>query len=333
MRWKSASSAFNERGREHVQPAVIAVAGATASGKSDLALRLAKALDGEIVCMDSMQIYRRMDIGTAKPTYEERTAVPHHMLDIIEPTETYAAADYAAEAEQVIAEIASHGKTPVLVGGTGLYLKTLLHGMPLGGVKGDEQLRARLHAIAAEPNGRRRLHARLEKSDPETAKRLHENDVRRVIRALEVLELTGVPMSRQPMQQTAERPFRLLPLALYMPRDKLFERIEKRVHCMLEMGLLREVDALLKSGVPPEAQSMQGIGYKELVPVLAGETELAEATRQMVVNTRHYAKRQNVWLRGEPETVWLDAGGGQPLDEALEKAEAFLNDVKGTLQA
>lgn len=310
------------------KPAVIAVAGPTASGKSDLGLALARRLDGEIVCMDSMQIYRRMDIGTAKPTAQERALLPHHMLDVADPTEAYAVADYAVAAERVIAEILSRGRVPILVGGTGLYLKALMDGLSLGGAGGDERLRAELNALADEPGGKERLHARLAAVDPETAARLHPNDRRRVIRAIEVFEQTGVPMSRQ-NHAAQDRPFRVLPLALEWPRDLLYARLEARVHRMMEMGLLSEVRALLESGVAPTAQSMQGIGYKELIPVVMGQGDVDRAVWEIIVHTRHYAKRQGTWLRAEPRCVWLDARDADALlAQAASLAQAFLNDTK-----
>ncbi len=310
------------------KPAVIAVAGPTASGKSDLGLALTRRLDGEIVCMDSMQIYRRMDIGTAKPTAQERALVPHHMLDVADPTEAYAVADYAVAAERVIAEILSRGRVPILVGGTGLYLKALMDGLSLGGAGGDERLRAELNALADEPGGKERLHDRLAAVDPETAARLHPNDRRRVIRAIEVYEQTGVPMSRQ-NHAAQDRPFRVLPLALEWPRDLLYARLEARVHRMMEMGLLREVGALLESGVAPTAQSMQGIGYKELIPVVMGQGDVDRAVWEIIVHTRHYAKRQGTWLRAEPRCVWLDARDADALlARAAPLAQAFLNDTK-----
>lgn len=310
------------------KPAVIAVAGPTASGKSDLGLKLAQRLGGEIVCMDSMQIYRRMDIGTAKPTAQERALLPHHMLDVADPTEAYAVADYAVAAEQVIAQILSRGRVPILVGGTGLYLKALMDGLSLGGTGGDERLRAELNALADEPGGKERLHARLAAVDPETAARLHPNDRRRVIRAIEVYEQTGVPMSRQ-NHAAQDRPFRVLPLALEWPRDLLYARLETRVHRMMEMGLLSEVRALLESGVAPAAQSMQGIGYKELIPAAMGQDDVNRAVWDIIVHTRHYAKRQGTWLRAEPRCVWLDARDADGLlSKALALAQAFLNDTK-----
>ena len=310
------------------KPAVIAVAGPTASGKSDLGLKLAQRLGGEIVCMDSMQIYRRMDIGTAKPTAQERALLPHHMLDVADPTEAYAVADYAVAAEQVIAQILSRGRVPILVGGTGLYLKALMDGLSLGGTGGDERLRAELNALADEPGGKERLHARLAAVDPETAARLHPNDRRRVIRAIEVFEQTGVPMSRQ-NHAAQDRPFRVLPLALEWPRDLLYARLETRVHRMMEMGLLSEVRALLESGVAPVAQSMQGIGYKELIPAAMGQDDVNRAVWEIIVHTRHYAKRQGTWLRAEPRCVWLDARDADALlAQAASLAQAFLNDTK-----
>ena len=310
------------------KPAVIAVAGPTASGKSDLGLKLAQRLGGEIICMDSMQIYRRMDIGTAKPTAQERALLPHHMLDVADPTEAYAVADYAVAAERVIAEILSRGRVPILVGGTGLYLKALMDGLSLGGAGGDERLRAELNALADEPGGKERLHDRLAAVDPETAARLHPNDRRRVIRAIEVYEQTGVPMSRQ-NHAAQDRPFRVLPLALEWPRDLLYARLEARVHRMMEMGLLREVGALLESGVAPTAQSMQGIGYKELIPVAMGQGDVDRAVWEIIVHTRHYAKRQGTWLRAEPRCVWLDARDADALlAQAASLAQAFLNDTK-----
>jgi len=311
------------------KPRIIAVAGSTASGKSELALKLAQQLNGEIVCMDSMQIYRRMDIGTAKPTAEEQAMVPHHMLDIVEPTETYAVADYAVEAERVLNEILSRGKLPILTGGTGLYLKALMHGFALGGAPADEELRQKLAQLALEPDGRLHLHRKLALVDPVSADRLHPNDLRRVIRALEVYELTGIPFSQQ-TQEEAQGPFDVLPLAIDLPRPVLYERLEKRVYAMMEMGLLDEVRLLLNDGVTPAMQSMQGIGYKELIPVVQGVQSQPDAVWQMILNTRHYAKRQGTWLRTEPHVVWLSETGEERFRHAMQLVEAFMKDAKGT---
>lgn len=303
------------------KPKVLALCGATASGKSALAMALAQELNGEIVCMDSMQLYRRMDIGTAKPTPEERAQVPHHMLDILEPTATYAVADYALGAEKIIRQILSRGKLPMLVGGTGLYLKALMHGMELGGAGSDEALRRELNRQALEIGGKERLHQRLTQADPETAARLHPNDIRRVIRAIEVYELTGKPLSQQNQAQ-GDGPFEVLPLAIDMPRERLYRRLEERVQGMMKAGLLDEVQALLESGVTAQCQSMQGIGYKELIPVVLENAPLEKAVWQIILHTRHYAKRQNTWLRAEPQTRWLNAE--QDLQaQAMEHIRAF----------
>lgn len=308
---------------------VVAIAGPTASGKSDLAMKIARELDGEIICMDSMQIYRRMDIGTAKPTLADRAAIPHHMVDILEPTENYAVADYANDAEKVILAVTERGKLPVLVGGTGLYLKALMHGLTLGGAGGDEKIRARLYAEAEEADGKLKLHKRLAEVDPVSAAKFHPNDVRRVVRALEVYELTGTPISQQKQEET-ERPFDILALAIDMPRDVLYARLEKRVHLMIQEGLLQEVRDLLNSGVTPQMQSMQGIGYKELVPVVHGYARLEDAVWQIVLNTRHYAKRQGTWLRTESKTIWMNESPEMRFDAAMKYIESFR---KGIYQA
>ena len=312
------------------RPKLIAVAGPTASGKSDLALKLAARLDGEIVCMDSMQIYRRMDIGTAKPTPQEQALIPHHMLDIIEPTASYAVADYAQDAERTITEILSRGKLPILTGGTGLYLKALMHGLSLGGAGSDEQLRERLNALAQEPDGRQQLHERLTKIDPVSAAKLHPNDIRRVIRAIEVFELTGTPISEQ-KQEEPDGAFDILPLAIDLPRPLLYERLEKRVHQMMRDGLLREVKALLTEGVTAQMQSMQGIGYKELIPVAEKKAAVDDAVWQIILHTRHYAKRQGTWLRTEPMVVWLTETGEERFSRALALIDRFM--TEGTKEA
>ncbi|MEG0269784.1 MAG: tRNA (adenosine(37)-N6)-dimethylallyltransferase MiaA [Clostridia bacterium] len=306
------------------KPKLIAVVGATASGKSGLALALAQKLNGEILCMDSMQIYRRMNIGTAKPTAQEQALIRHHLLDIVEPTEPFAVADYAHAAEQAIAEVLSRGKLPLLVGGTGLYLNALMHGYTLGGVKSDEKIREKYTQISQTQDGKERLHGMLEQADPITAKRLHPNDIRRVIRALEIYELTGKPMSEQPQPNEKEQPYSVLPLGLQMPREVLYARIADRVVQMMRAGLLDEVRGLLNSGVPSDAQAMQGIGYKELVPVVQGKLTQQEAVHQINLNTRHYSKRQGTWLQKESNVLWLDALNKNLLQNACLAAEGYL---------
>lgn len=303
-----------------MKPRIIAVTGATASGKSALSMELARNYGAEIVCMDSMQIYQGMDIGTAKPSPEEQQAIPHHMLDIVAPSENYTVADYAERATTVIRDILHRGKLPLLVGGTGLYLKALMHGLSLGVSRSDPNIRARLEAISDEPGGRQKLHDMLRQVDEVSANKLHPNDLRRVIRAIEVYELTGTPLSQTRQEENSE--FSVLPLAIRMERETLYQRIEKRVDTMLDMGLVDEVKRLLAEGISPEAQSMQGIGYKELVPVLSGLVPLEKARDQIILNTKHYAKRQETWFKGESATQWLE--GGQLLPGAIQAIDLFL---------
>ncbi|MBE5802918.1 MAG: tRNA (adenosine(37)-N6)-dimethylallyltransferase MiaA [Clostridiales bacterium] len=300
------------------KPTCWVLSGPTASGKTALSIRLAKAHNCEIVCMDSMQIYRRMTIGTAKPTPEEMDGVPHHMIDVAAPDEPFSVARYQEMAEAAMADIISRGRKPLLVGGTGLYLRALRHPMGMGMVAGDDAIREALENEAKETDGRFRLHRRLSEVDPDAAARLHVNDVRRVVRALEVYQLTGVPFSKQP-QVEAETPFRYRVATLTMDREKLYQRIEKRVDMMLEAGLIGEVRALLESGVPADAQAMKGLGYKELVPYLRGECTLDKAVYELKLGTRHYAKRQLTWMRREEDVLWVDSL--QP--DAYEKLEAW----------
>ncbi len=290
------------------------IAGPTASGKTALSIRLAQEHGCEIICMDSMQLYRRMDIGTAKPTPAERAAVPHHMVDVAEPTEAFSVARYQEMAEACVRDIQARGKRALFVGGTGLYLRALRHPMAMGDVAADEGIRAELQALSEQPGGREKLHAMLAQVDAETAARLPVGDVRRVIRALEVWRLTGIPFSRQPQREQTPA-FRYRVASLNMDRAKLYERVERRVDAMLREGLVEEVRGLLDSGVPPEAQAMKGLGYKELVPYLRGECSLEAAVDEMKKGTRHYAKRQLTWMRREEDVRWLDSLSPNAYDE------------------
>ena len=292
--------------------------GPTASGKTALSIRLAKEHDCEIVCMDSMQIYKRMNIGTAKPTMEEMAGIPHHMLDVAEPDENFSVARYQEMAEECIADIHARGKRALLVGGTGLYLRALRQPMAMGDVSGDDDIRAELEAIAAQEGGKQRIHAMLEAVDPDTAARLHLNDVRRVVRALEVYRLTGVPFSMQTKIQTDSR-FSYRVASLTMDRALLYSRIEKRVDIMVEQGLVEEVRGLLDSGVPADCQAMKAIGYKEIVPYLRGEATWEETDYLLKLNTRHYAKRQLTWMRREEDVCWVDSLQA----DAYDKLETF----------
>ena len=280
--------------------------GPTASGKTALSIRLAKAYQCEIVCMDSMQIYRGMNIGTAKPTLAEMDGIPHHMIDVANPEEAFSVARYQELAEECIADIQARGKRTLLVGGTGLYLRALRQPMAMGDVAADDKIRAELEALAAQENGKQRLHDMLAEVDPDTAARLHLNDVRRAVRALEVYQLTGVPFSKQPQLQGEGR-FTYRVASLTMDRALLYARIEKRVDQMIEQGLIEEVRSLLDSGVPADCQAMKAIGYKEIVPYIRGEASWEETDYLLKLNTRHYAKRQLTWMRREEDVLWVDA--------------------------
>ena len=290
------------------KPLVMALVGPTGSGKSRTSLVVGKALDAEIVSMDSMQIYRRMDIGTAKASKEEQHILPHHMLDIIEPTETFTVSEYREKASAEIDDILARGKMPLLVGGTGLYLNALSFEMSLGDRGADNAVRNRLDAIAREEGGPEKLHAMLEKIDPETASKLHQNDIRRVCRALEIFETSGKLKSEQRGEEKQEGPYHVLVYGLTLPRDQMYAKINARVDAMMKEGLIEEVKALLKEGVEPrrEGGAMQAIGYKEIVSALQGEISMERAVELIKQNSRRYAKRQWTWFRHDPRTVWFD---------------------------
>ena len=274
--------------------------GPTASGKTELGIRLALEQGWEIACMDSMQIYRRMNIGTAKPTPEEARIVPHHLMDICEPTEPYSVSDYRNAAEKLVLEKHGQGKEILFVGGTALYLQAMMHPMGMGNVPANEALRAELNARAETPEGRQALHDQLEKIDPETAARLPVNDVRRVIRAIEVYEATGIPFSKQPKRENEnDSRFEWKTVSTQMDRALLYDRINRRVTEMIRAGLKEEVAGLLKEGVPEDAQSMSGLGYKEMIPCVRGEYSPEEAAEKIRTGTRHYAKRQMTFLKRE----------------------------------
>jgi len=304
---------------------LVVITGPTASGKTSLSIALCHKLNGEVIAMDSMQIYKYMDIGTAKPTLEEQNGIPHHMLDVADPRDAYSVADYAAQAKPCIQDIHARGKIPVLTGGTGLYLKALTTDMELGGTQGDPEIRQRLTALSQEENGVDTLVDMLMKADPITANRLHRNDLRRIIRALEVYEITGRPFSDQHKEEQADCPYNLCILGMLIERGILYQRIDQRVDAMMRLGLYEEVESLIGLGVPPEAQAMQGLGYKEIVPVLLGKQPLHHAIDAIKLGTRHYAKRQMTWFRRTEGIHWLDALSESLIDKASDQIHNDLN--------
>ena len=279
-----------------MKPKIIAVVGHTASGKTGLAIALAERLGGEIVCCDSMQIYREMDIGTAKPTKEELARVPHHTVDFVDPMRPYSCADYAADAERAIEDILSRGKLPVICGGTGLYLDALLFERPFDACGGRSDVRERLER-EAEELGAHALHLRLSEVDPESAEKIHENNVRRVIRALEIFETTGRKKSElDALPSPAKYDF----LAFELRRTDMNERyarIEARVDEMISSGLLDETKMLQGRGIfEHNPTAAQAIGYKEMLGYVRGDMSLADARERLCIATRQYAKRQVTWF-------------------------------------
>lgn len=289
-----------------VRPRVAVICGPTAAGKTALAVRLAQLLPCEVISVDSRQVYRRMDIGTAKPSAAEQAAVPHHLLDVVEPDQPFTAADFARLGHAAIAQLSARGKLPLLVGGTGLYLRTLLDGMvALPGE--DATLRGELLS-EEQLRGAGTLHRRLASVDPVLATRLAPRDLVRIVRGLEVFLLTGRPLSDwQAEHAFAERRYRVIRVGLTLPREELYRRIDRRVETMLQDGLLDEVRSLLQSGLDPGLKSLQTIGYRELLVHLRGELSLTEATTLIQRQTRRYAKRQLTWFGADREIIWVDS--------------------------
>jgi tRNA dimethylallyltransferase len=302
------------------RPKVIVVCGPTATGKTAAGIALARALGGEIISADSMQVYRYLDIGTAKPTSAERAAAAHHLIDLVDPDEPFDAARYAALARGMAVALHRRGRVPLVVGGTGLYIKALLHGLFRSDVS-DPALRRRL-AAEAEAGGIRRLHARLAACDPETASRLHPNDTARVLRALEVFEATGSPISAfHRAHRFAEDPFDALVIGLDVGRERLYERIDRRVDAMLAAGFEEEVRELLARGYGPELNSMQSIGYSHMSALIAGRIDRVEAVRTLKRDTRRFAKRQLTWFRATPGIEWLPP---EQTADLVQRCRAFL---------
>ena len=285
-------------------PEAIVLAGPTASGKTAVGIRLAKALDAEIVSADARQIYRHMDIGTAKPTPEEQAEAPHHMVDVADPDEDYSAGRYAREAAAAVVEIRARDRLPILVGGSGLYLRALLDGFsPIPEV--PAVIRDRLLAEAGRDLPK--LYARLLEVDPASADRYHPNDTQRIVRALEVFETAGEKLSDlqdRPPERTGTWTARWF--GLNMDRSRLYRRIERRVDLMVEAGLVEEVQSLRDMGYGPDLNALNTFGYREIFAHLDGEFDLAEATDQIKTGTRRYAKRQLTWFRAERRLEWFD---------------------------
>ena len=303
-------------------PQLIVISGPTATGKTRLSISLAKALGGEIVSADSMQVYRRMDIGTAKATAAERAQVPHHMIDVCEPWEDYSVSRYVREAAAVCDALLAAGKTPILTGGTGLYIDSLLSGRDFAGrEEGDERLRRQLSEDYDRLGGEAML-ATLRRFDPERADKLHPADKRRIVRAIEVYRLSGKTISQHDAETRALPPrYTALRLVLsYRDRADLYARIDRRVEEMAEEGLFEEVEALLREGLSADCTAMQAIGYKEAVLALRGEIRREEALALIQQNSRRYAKRQLTWFGRDESAHWIRWEKEPDFDAALQLA-------------
>ena len=305
---------------------IICIAGPTASGKTALAATLAKELNGEVVSCDSMQVYRRMDIGTAKPTLEEMQGIPHHMIDVAEPWEDFSVSRYCEMAAPIVDGILSRGKTAVIAGGTGLYMDALIRGnafapFPATGVR--ERLEAQ-----ADAEGMEAMLSRLRAVDPDAARRLHLSDRKRILRALEVYLETGETITEH-NRKTQAVPPRYSPLWLgldFARRGELYRRIDLRVSLMLQQGLVEEIRGLLTDGIPEKATAMQAIGYKEFVDALDGRCTIEEAADQVRQSSRRYAKRQLTWFRRNKAIHWLIRDTGDTGREILENARRIVSD-------
>ena len=307
-------------------PQIITIAGPTASGKTALSILLAKEMDGEIVSCDSMQVYKDMDIGTAKPTPEEQQGIPHHMLSVAEPWEDFSVSRYCAMADPIVEDILRRGKSPIIVGGTGLYMDALIRGNAFAPCPSTGR-REELEALAAS-QGIEAVIERLRAVDPESAARLHPSDQKRIIRAMEVYLETGMTITEH-NRKTQEIPPKYHPIRFTLTdrqRQTLYDRIDRRVDAMVEAGLIEEIQGLLARGIPEKCTAMQAIGYKEFVAALHGACSLEEAAGQVKQSSRRYAKRQLTWFRRNPENIWLIREDGQSSMEILDSARQYLRD-------
>jgi len=293
----------------------VVLVGATATGKTALSIEIAKALNCEIVSADSVQVYKGLDIGSAKPTVAERQGVPHHMIDCADPRKSFTAARYQDGARRCIVGILGRGRLPLVVGGTGLYVHALAYDVDFSRVQGDDQRREKLRALAGE-QGADALYARLKEIAPERARTMHPNNVKRVIRALEIAEAGGAAADGYDFRKPLTGVDMLL-LGLKMDRAALYRRIDARVDAMIEAGLVREVEELLDSGIDPGLPSMQGLGYKEIANAILGRCTLEQAIADIKRGTRRYAKRQETWFKRDPRIEWREVSPDGSLNGTL----------------
>ncbi|MEI2354952.1 tRNA (adenosine(37)-N6)-dimethylallyltransferase MiaA [Mesobacillus zeae] len=301
---------------------LLVLIGPTAVGKTNLSIKLAKRFSGEIISGDSMQIYRGMDIGTAKITPSEMEGVPHHLIDFKDPEDSFSAAEFQGLVRKKIEEIAARGKLPMIVGGTGLYIQSAIYDYQFSEAAGDPEFRQKLEREADEL-GTASVHEMLEKVDPESAAKIHPNNVRRVIRALEIHHSTGMTAGEYQAKQTPEVLYDTAVIGLTMDRDQLYTRIDRRVDLMLDQGLVNEVKGLYDEGLK-DCQSIQAIGYKEIYDYFEGKVSLDQAADQLKQNSRRYAKRQLTWFRNKMEVEWFDMSAGTDMGKKFAEISIYI---------
>lgn len=308
---------------------LIIITGPTAVGKTALSIKLAEKIHGEIISADSMQVYRHMDIGSAKASKEEQALVPHHLIDVLEPTEDFNVVVFQEMAKKAMEDIYSRGHIPIIAGGTGFYIQALLYDIDFKENDEGSQIREELESLAAE-KGASYIHSLLREADPESAEAIHENNVKRVIRALEYYRQTGEKISVHNEQERAkESPYHFLYYVVNTDRPVLYERIDRRIDMMMEQGLLEEVKMLSDMGCRRGMVSMQGLGYKEILDYLNGECSLEEAIYVLKRDTRHFAKRQITWFKRERDVRWLNLPDfHNNVDEVLEKIISDMKEAK-----
>lgn len=305
------------------------ICGPTASGKSALAIEVCKRMNGEVVSCDSMALYRGMDILTAKPTADEMQGIAHHMIGEVEPSRKFNASEFASASEKLILEIESRGKLPVLCGGTGLYIDALTKGIRML-TAADEEVRKRLNAISEEPGGKEKLHQMLMEADPESARKYDENDVRRVVRSLEIYYTTGKPRSAsERLDSESVNKYRAVLFALKWDRETLYNRIDRRVDEMVSMGLVDEVRDILTKDETYNETASQAIGYKEIKDALEGNMSIEEAIEQVKTASRHLGKRQETWFKRDSRVNWIAAQGRTLESIADEVADIISKDRNG----
>ena len=297
------------------KPKVVVICGPTASGKTSLSIELAKRINGEIISSDSMQIYKNMDIGTAKPTVKEMQGIKHYLLDFVEPNQRYSVAEFKNDAEKAIDEILAKGKTPIVVGGTGLYIDSLIYGIEYPSFELDEEYRKELEELVNK-QGLEKLYEKAKKIDPQAMEKISPNDQKRILRVLEIYHATGKTKTEQEKESRKNGvKYDYKVFAINMDREKLYERINKRVEIMIEKGLIAEVENLLKK-YNKFPTAMQGLGYKEVVEYLQGKTTKEEMIEKIKQESRRYAKRQITWFKKNKQTIWID--GLDPQEKNIE---------------